>query len=351
MPRPVARDTTLRLPLLLLLVVTLAACNPFASHDTNTGPAASSFPHVTPGAAFLATTLQGELLVEPDDGNTAIVREISQARSSIDFTMYLFTEREVIDAFKQARSRGVAVRGMLEQHPYGTGPGNDALFNEFTAAGLDMRWTNPAFRLTHEKALMIDQREAFILTLNFTHSAFTRNREFGVIDRAAADVAEVEAAFSADWNRTAFAPALPHLVWSPVNARVRTIGLLESARTSIDVFAEELQDQQTEETLAAAARRGVAVRVVMPPLRDANDTNGIGVRLVRDGGVKVHTLDAPYIHAKVFLIDGTTMFLGSENISTASLESNREAGIIVNNADMIQRVQRAFDQDWATGHD
>lgn len=296
-------------------------------------------------SSFQAATIDGQLIVEPDDGDGPIVRGIRGATSSIDFTMYLFTERDVIDALKQAKSRGVRVRGMLEQHPYGSGPGNDTLFKELKAAGIEMAWTNPAFQLTHEKALVLDNREALILTLNLTHSSFTKNREFGVIDRTAGDVAEVEAAFNADWSRRPFSPSRPDLVWSPANARAKTIALIGSARRTLDVYEEEMQDDQTEAAIVDAARRGVRVRVVMPALHGAQDPNAAGVRRIEQSGAQVHGIDDPYVHAKAIVVDGATLFLGSENVSTSSLDDNREAGIVLDNPDMVRRVEEVFERD------
>lgn len=326
-----------------LAAVVLVACAP-----AGIAPAGRAGASPTETAAFRAEALDGQLIVEPDDGDGTILREIGGATSSIDFTMYLFTERDLIDALKRAKSRGLRVRGMLEPRPYGSGSGNDTLFKELKAAGIEMAWTNPAFQLTHEKAMVLDNREALILTLNLTRSSFTKNREFGVVDRTPGDVAEVEAAFNADWSRRSFAPSRPDLVWSPVNARAKTLGLIGSAQRSLDLFEEEMQDDQTEAAIVEAARRGVQVRVVMPAAQGTNDANDAGVRRIEQGGARVRRIADPYVHAKAIVVDGATLFLGSENVSASSLDRNREAGIILNNPDMVRRVEEVFARDFAS---
>jgi hypothetical protein len=47
------------------------------------------------------------------------------------------------------------------------------------------------------------------------------------------------------------------------------------------------------------------------------------------------TASALYIHAKAIDVDGARSFVGSENFSTASLEYNRELGIITSSASVV----------------
>lgn len=60
-------------------------------------------------------------------------------------------------------------------------------------------------------------------------------------------------------------------------------------------------------------------------------------------GVKVRTLFAPYVHAKV-LITPQTAFLGSQNLSSVSLQDNREMGMLVNGT--ARTALAAWFQHW-----
>jgi phosphatidylserine/phosphatidylglycerophosphate/cardiolipin synthase-like enzyme len=53
-----------------------------------------------------------------------------------------------------------------------------------------------------------------------------------------------------------------------------------------------------------------------------------------------------YMHAKIIVVDGKTAFVGSENISTQSLDRNRELGIIVSDAGVFSTLQSTFQKDW-----
>ena len=291
--------------------------------------------------------IPGTFFIEPDDGVMPIVRAIDGAQRSIDMTMYLLTDREVISALERSAGRGVHTRVLLEEHPVGSGPGNRSIYRQLEQVGIAVKWSNPRFRLTHEKSLVIDDHEAFIMSLNLTYSAVTHNREYGFIDTDPADVQADEAIFQADWNRTTIVPVDPHLVVSPVNARQRLLALIGSARHSLLLEQEELDDQQIEQALIAAAKRGVRVQLILPVLKGEQSSHADAIREVEQGGVSVRGLAVLYLHAKMVLADSRILFIGSENFSTASLNDERELGILLANPDAIQRVEQTFARDWS----
>jgi cardiolipin synthase len=256
--------------------------------------------------------------------------------------MYLMTEQEVINALKDAVARGVSVRVMLEEDPYGE-LSNEDLFRDLQAAGVRVKWDNPTFRLTHEKSIVVDERLALIMTLNQTRSAFTANREYGIIDTDPDHVAEIVEVFNADWERRRPTIGDPDLVWSPVNARERVLALIDGATESLDLEQLEMQDEEVEDHLIAAVQRGVRVRVVTVPDMEAN---GPGLERIAAGGVEVRYLSDPRVHAKVIIADGRRALVGSINISTASLDFNRELGIIVEDEVVLEALEFTFEKDW-----
>ena len=46
------------------------------------------------------------------------------------------------------------------------------------------------------------------------------------------------------------------------------------------------------------------------------------------------------------VVDGQVAFVGSENISTASLDRNREVGILIADQAVLNTLQQTFQQDW-----
>jgi cardiolipin synthase A/B len=103
------------------------------------------------------------------------------------------------------------------------------------------------------------------MTANFTASAlgsssYTENREYGIIDRNGQDVQAVSAIFNADWQRSSPRINDTNLIVSPVNSRSVFEALIKSARKTLLIEAEEMQDSAIEQAIVSAGRRGVQGR-------------------------------------------------------------------------------------------
>jgi len=272
---------------------------------------------------------------------------IRDARRSVDVVVYLLSDRSVIEELIAARRRGVAVRVMLERDPYGSGPGNGAAYDQLRRGGVDVRWANPAFALTHEKALIADGETALIMTLNLVYSAFHNNREYGVITHDPLEVAETLAGFNADWERRAFKPKAPALLWSDANTRRKLLDFIDGARESLLLEQESTQDHEALQHLAGAARRGVDVRIITPPDDGESDPNRAGRRQLAGAGALVRTLEAPKVHAKTLVADGARAIVGSANLTSSALDNNRELGVVVLEPEIVRRMVETFETDWA----
>jgi phosphatidylserine/phosphatidylglycerophosphate/cardiolipin synthase-like enzyme len=200
--------------------------------------------------------------------------------------------------------------------------------------------------LTHQKTIVVDNSRALILTLNLTEQYYASSRDFGVIDRNAADVAAIVKTFNADYtDQKITAPDGADLVWSP-GSLAPTLSLINSAHKSLCIYNEEMDDATVVDALVRAAQRGVNVRVVMT---SSSSWTANFKRLVA-AGVHVRTYAASaslYIHAKMILVDGVRVFLGSENFSASSLDDNRELGLIITQPSIISDLTQVFDGDYA----
>ncbi len=288
------------------------------------------------------------LIVEPDDGVRGLTRAIRDANRSIWLTQYMLTNKTILRALEYAHAWGVDVRVILERRPYGalTNP-NLAAYNSLMAADIPVHWSSSRFRLTHEKGMLVDGATAYVMTTNFTRASFNSNREFDVVDRDPRDVAAVRALFLADWTDRPYVAADPNLPVSPTDARSLTQSLILSARHTLDIYAEELQDAAIARDLAAAARRGVRVRLILPAPVGA-DLDAPAVAVITVAGARVYRMPRSrlYAHAKAIVVDGRRAFVGSQNLSSASLDANRELGVILSDPAAIATIEATFAGDW-----
>lgn len=337
----------------LLLCLILSGCSSSSQTITiSLGGTATPAPTTADDVNASASGAQGiKLYIEPEAGEKVITDAIDSAKKSAWLEMYLLTDKKVIHALEDAAYRHVDVRVMLETHPYGGGSVSPTqTMEKLRAAGIKTQATSPDFALTHAKGMVIDARTTYIMTSNFTNTALgnsksTRNREYGIIDNNAQDVKSVQDIFTADWNRQPFKLDNPRLVVSPLNSHTTFLSLIQSAKKTISIEAEEMQDSKVEQALTTAARHGVKIRVILPD-SSSSDSNRQGITTIKSGGAQVKQDKRLYMHAKIIVVDRLKAFVGSENISTASLDRNRELGIIVTDASVLNALNQTFQSDW-----
>lgn len=334
------------LPGLLLLVLLLAAaCGLDLFPDNSNGDTPASN---TPGSGSGAAVQVDKFWVEPGDGVGPVLSEMRSARTSLDVVVYLLTNKEVVAEIVAAHRRGVRVRVMVEEDPFGGGSGNGAALKQLDAGGVEWKFGNPTYRYTHEKAIITDRRRALVMTANLTKSAFTRNREYIALLTSTPEVDEIQALFDADWNRTRRVPRVPSLVVSDTNSREKLLGLIGSAGQTLEIHAEVMADREIRGALVAAHRRGVRVRVIMSA-PEPGESSYEGLSELARAGVEVRTLESPYIHAKAVLADGGRAYIGSINFTATSMDQNRELGLLTETADVLRELRQAFKEDWEKG--
>lgn len=298
-------------------------------------------------------TAQGiSLFVEPEAGLEPVTSAIDGAKTQIDLQMYLLSNDAIVEALIRAAGRGVKVRVMLEPNPFNPqNPAEPLPINQKTAlklrgTGVLLAWSDPAFRFTHSKLMIIDRAAAYIMTLNFSKSGTTKNREFAAIDTDPADVRDLNRLFDADWGHLAYVPRARRLVVSPANAKEKLTNLIAGARKSLTIYDEILYDTNTQDLLGAKAKEGVAVKVLMGDPATVPD-NAIAAERMKRMGVAVRYVDLPVVHAKMIVADDARAYIGSVNLTTNSLLKNREVGILLDDPAHLGVLNGTFGGDWA----
>lgn len=284
------------------------------------------------------------VFVQPDDGREPVLEELDAATCTIDVSIYLLSDDDVMTALGAAVDRGVRVQVMLEEHPFGGGGNHNENAEELTASGAEVRWSSTAIRFSHAKFAVVDQRVALIMNQNLTTSSFTGNREFGVVTSEPEIVDATQMIFDRDWDHESPGKVSPPLIMSPDNSRSQYLELIQGARTSIDFYAEVIRDAEIMSALGQAERRGVAVRLILDETLDEDDQD-IAARLDAHG-VDIRLAEHVYIHAKLMVIDGETAIVGSQNFTETSLDDNRELAIELTDPYAVARCQAVFERDW-----
>jgi len=295
------------------------------------------------------------LIVLPDDSAKPILDSIDGAKRSIRIKMFAFSDPALLKATIAAKRRGVKVRVMLNAERRSGERDNDATRRALVRAGVEVRDSNPAFDLTHEKSMVVDDKSAFVKSLNWTTKNLTETRDYAVITERKRDVAEVVDGFDSDWHRETFSPRKnSHLIWCPGLGRYRICEFIDEAKHKLFIQNERYQDSVIIERLVRAQRRGVKIHVMARPahsLKRDKLVEGVGgLRILDDVGVKVHKLKHLKLHGKMLLADGVAAIVGSINFAAGSLDDRRELAIEVRDDHIVDRLYKTAESDWQHSH-
>jgi len=127
---------------------------------------------------------------------------------------------------------------------------------------------------------------------------------------------------------------------------------LTAAHKSIDIEnAYFVPDKLTTAALAAAARRGVRVRIVVPgKYNDARVGRWAAHALYGDllnAGVEIYEYRPTMIHCKVLVVDGIWTSVGSANFDDRSFRLNDEANLNVFSSDLAAEQVQYIETDIA----
>lgn len=265
------------------------------------------------------------LWILPDRGRKdAIIESIRNAKERVLMEIYMWTDKDIMNAMIDAHKRWVDVRVLLERNVYDLPRVNVPLFSALEKSWIPVKYTDSyRFTFTHAKFWIIDDIY-FISTGNLTKSFFESNRDFVYSSSDTQSLDFLTELFFWDfsylWVDRSKIPN--HIVLSPVDARAKIEYLLEHAQHDIKIYTQTLADNRIIELLQKKDTEWVNVEVCTADNESNRESSSWS------------TLDwvyikKPYLHGKIILVDDVYIFLWSQNLTSNSLENNREVGLIL----------------------
>ncbi|RZD16511.1 MAG: GTP-binding protein [Candidatus Acididesulfobacter guangdongensis] len=302
------------------------------------------------------------LYIMPNAGVKPIVRFINHAKRDLDVNVYYLNDEPIFNAIRYAVKRGVDVKIMIDGKPYKMSIRKEEQKIKQTKAHFEIdEKFDRKYVFDHAK-YMLDNHEALIGTANFDWSAFHKNREYEYTTYNKNTISSLRNIFNSDYRDIVFEGYMNrNLVVSP-KATQKLLSVINQPG-KIDIETEELGYDRS--VLSALARKGSAVRIIVPSAISYYDKKNL--RFLERYGVKVRLMPVKniYIHAKM-IVGAQEAFIGSENFTYTSLNKNREVGIIIYNdnrknnnnynsvesgndssADTLKRLRSRFNKDWS----
>lgn len=313
----------------------------------------------------------------------ALVADIDAARDHVHLLFYIWLEdgngTRLLDAVERAAARGVTCRVLID------GLGSRALARSArwaalagagvrTAITFKMRWllAHVFFARVdlrnHRKIAVIDGRTGYCGSQNCADPAFLPKKRFApwvdiLIRVEGSVVRQIQHLFVIDWMTHAGEDigALLDVPVDPVPGGFPAIavgtGPTIDNRAVSDIFAmlmvaaqEEaiittpyfVPDDTLHRAICGAARRGVAVTMILPERNDsffvARASRSYYADLLR-AGVRLAEYRGGLLHAKTLTVDGVATCLGSANMDRRSFELNFENNLILVSEEVTGEVR------------
>jgi cardiolipin synthase len=219
----------------------------------------------------------------------------------------------------------------------------------------------------HRKSLCVDGQIAVVggLCISDNWSPSSQGGQAWrdtALEVSGAIVSDVERAFDGVWRDAgesvaaveAPAAAAPAVLVAADRPGARTVArlyewLAQRARTSIDITdAYLVVPPRALRGVTAAARRGVAVRLLLPG-RNNHPLAGAAARknyeMLLEAGAEVWEWEGAMVHAKTAVIDEEISLVGSSNLDPLSLQRNYELNLLIVDPTTGRGMRRMFETD------
>ncbi|WP_445281543.1 phospholipase D-like domain-containing protein [Streptomyces sp. DSM 118148] len=315
----------------------------------------------------------------------AMLDAIRSARHTIDMMTFVYWRGEIAHEFANAlaeRARaGLRVRLLLDG--FGAKEIEQSLLDAMDDAGVQVAWFRKPVRLSplkqnhrcHRKALVVDESLAFTGGVGIAEEWCGDARGPGEwrdthVEVRGPAVDGIAAAFAQNWaechdtlydERDRFVEheqpgrAVVQVVrgsasfgWQDMQTLVRVVltSAQESFRLSTAYFA---PDDYFVDLLAATARRGVRVQILLPgPYTDQRACRLAGqhhYQRLLDEGVEIREFQPTMLHTKIITVDSVASLIGSTNFNRRSMEHDEEVMLAVLDEEFTAGLDRDFDED------
>ena len=273
-----------------------------------------------------------------------IVSQIENADEKVYLSTYIFTEKRIFAALKNAQKKWIDVRVLMEKNVYKAPFLNNNRYEDLESAWVNVAWADPDdYSLNHTKMLIIDD-SVIISTGNYSYSSFAYNREFFMQIWDPDFVSLLTDVYLADFAGDIYTDYDERLIMSPLLTRSKFSTLVSSAQESIQIYSQTFSDDTLEQELSEAVQNWIDVEIIFPEL-DQISSNQESYDIFTKAGVTVHTMKKPKLHAKAMLIDKKYLYLWSKNFSYYSIEENREIWVIITNPEIIDKFLWVYKSD------
>ena len=338
---------------------------------------------------------EARILIDGPSTFDSMFAAVQTARDHINLETYILDDgaigERLAGLLMEKMSRGVAVNIIYDSVGSINTPAE--FFGRLRASGINVCEFNPVNPLKgkgwrinnrdHRKILIVDGRTAFTGGINisgvYSAGSFGSKRKKASLDKGWRDThVQIDGPAAAEfrlfintWGKQCPSPleqrnffptilvkgnkTIRVISSSPDDSLNMTYVTLLSAITHAEksvymTMAYFVPDPQTIETIQAAARRGVDVKLILPGFSDFAAVFHAGRSHYSDlmrAGVKIFEHREAMLHSKTVVIDSVWSTIGSTNMNWRSFLHNDEVNGVVLGEQFATDMERMFERDLA----
>ncbi len=286
--------------------------------------------------------ITGEFFRSPGESFKKEFTLFNTTTTSLDLRTYEFTHKDFKSALKKMASSDVDIRIIVENNKYKQYQNTLKELQKYFSGTSNIQLKSDiqmGTEYTHAKVNLIDS--GFIIqTANLTHSSFEKNREHFFLSYDTGIRNSLHTIFEKDRNgeKITMKDIHPNLVVCNINCRGVIEQLLESAENSIIIQTQYI----TDNTLRNILKTKKSLPEFKLLVADTDDNDDL-IRYFWSDYARKFTKQ--YNHTKMMLIDHKILLLGSMNLSSNSLDNNREIWILLLDPTIIDEFATQFYTD------
>ncbi|MDD2717228.1 MAG: phospholipase D-like domain-containing protein [Candidatus Wallbacteria bacterium] len=300
-----------------------------------------------------------------------LISLINQASKSIIAGQYSFSSKgelnqRIIDSLIKAHQRGVEISIFLEGDKKGVCENNIQTKAILEKSGIKV-FSDSSKRISHAKCCVFDGKFVLAGSTNLTTTSMTKNNESNLflesekIGKALAGYLD-SLIRDSSMDVNVQAGDSDELMITDRLFFEQALKIIESAKKEICVatylFAYPVDKPESHtarlfQALSAAAKRGVAVRVVLEQSalsfnRDINEANLKSSEFLQKQGITEIRFDDPQVisHDKIIITDKSTALLGSTNWYSVDIDSAHQVNFVEKKPEIVKSIQEYFDQQF-----
>lgn len=256
---------------------------------------------------------------------------------------YDFTNKFFKIRFQNLSNNWISVKVILENNKYQQYQNGFRQLQDYFSwnENIELRSDEQMWTMYVHAKTTLNEDGFWVQTANLTKSSFESNREHFFYSDDSEFHKSLEKLFDADWvwDDLSTLNLHPNLVVCPFNCRDVIKTLLESAEKSIVIQTQYIVDDEILDILRKKSSE-VDIAIIVADTDDNYDLISYFWPWV------VRALTTRYNHTKMILVDEKYLLLWSMNLSSNSLDKNREIWIILMDAGHISEFETWFEQDW-----